>query len=116
MSPPLTRPTVRLLALPFGSVRKHPGLAAQFVASSLGRAALTGAAILLVRDFLGGVLGRENGLARRLTESYGAGAALWGVAAALIITQIGAAILAYSAQVSQQPAVENSRDAPILAV
>ena len=102
MSPPLTRPTVRLLALPFGSVRNHPGLAAQFVASSLGRAALTGAAILLVRDFLGGVLGRENGLARRLTESYGAGAALWGVAAALIITQIGAAILAYSAQVSQQ--------------
>jgi subfamily B ATP-binding cassette protein MsbA len=102
VSPPLTRPTVRLLALPFGSVRNHPGLAAQFVASSLGRAALTGAAILLVRDFLGGVLGRENGLARRLTESYGAGAALWGVAAALIITQIGAAILAYSAQVSQQ--------------
>jgi subfamily B ATP-binding cassette protein MsbA len=102
VSPPLTRPTVRLLALPFGSVRNHPGLAAQFVASSLGRAALTGAAILLVRDFLGGVLGRENGLARRLTESYGAGAALWGAAAALIITQIGAAVLAYSAQVSQQ--------------
>ena len=102
MSPPLTRPTVRLLALPFGSVRKHPGLAAQFVVSSLGRAALTGASVLLVREFLGGILGRENGLARRLTESYGASAALWGAAVALIVTQIGAAILAYSAQVSQQ--------------
>ena len=102
MSPPLTRPSVRLLALPFGSVRQHPGLAAQFVASSLGRAALTGASVLLVREFLGGVLGRENGLARRVAESYGPNAALWGAAAALIVTQIGAAVLAYSAQVSQQ--------------
>jgi subfamily B ATP-binding cassette protein MsbA len=102
VSPPLTRPSVRLLALPFGSARKHPGLAAQFVVSSLGRAALTGASILLIREFLGGILGRENGLARRLAESYGAGAALWAAAAALIVTQIGAAVLAYSAQVSQQ--------------
>jgi ABC-type multidrug transport system fused ATPase/permease subunit len=102
VSPPLTRPSVRLLALPFGSVRQHPGLAAQFVASSLGRATLTGASVLLVREFLGGVLGRENGLARRVAESYGPNAALWGAAAALIVTQIGAAVLAYSAQVSQQ--------------
>jgi ABC-type multidrug transport system fused ATPase/permease subunit len=99
---PLTQPTVRLLKLPFGAVRRRPGLAAQFIASSLGRAALTGASILLVREFLGGVLGREGGAARRLAELYGAGPALWAVAGALIVTQIGAAVLAYSAQVSQQ--------------
>ena len=102
MSQPLTRPSVRLLALPFAAVRRRPGLATQFVVSSLGRAALAGASILLVREFLGGVLGRENGVAHRIAEVYGPSRALWMVAAALITTQIGAAVLAYSAQVSQQ--------------
>jgi ATP-binding cassette, subfamily B, bacterial MsbA len=99
---PLTKPTARLLRLPFATVRRKPGIAVQFIASSLGRAALTGASVLLVREFLGGVLGRENGVARRLAEMYGDNAALWGAAALLIATQIGAAALAYSAQVSQQ--------------
>jgi ABC-type multidrug transport system fused ATPase/permease subunit len=98
----LTRPTARLLALPFATVRHKPALAAQFISSSLGRAALTGASVLLVRAFLGGVLGRETGIARRLAESFGASVALWAVAGALVVTQIGAAVLAYAAQVSQQ--------------
>ena len=102
MTHPLTRPSVRLLALPFDAVRRKPSLAAQFAISSLGRAALTGATILLVRELLGGVLGRENGIARRLADTYGASAALGVVAAVLIATQIGAALLTYSAQVSQQ--------------
>ena len=102
MTPPLTRPNIRLLTLPFSAARRRPGLTVQFITSSLGRAALTGASILLIREFLGGVLGQEVGFARRLAETYGEGAALWAVAGALVITQIGAASLAYSAQVSQQ--------------
>ncbi len=102
MSHALTRPTTRILALPFETVRRRPALAARFIASSLGRAVLTGASVLLVREFLGGVLGRESGIARRLAESYGAGAALWAVAGLLVVTQVGAAVLAYAAQVSQQ--------------
>jgi ABC-type multidrug transport system fused ATPase/permease subunit len=98
----LTRPTLRLLALPFSTVRRKPALVSQFIASSLGRAALTGASVLLIREFLGGVLGRQTGAAHRIVESYGAAAALWTVAATLVVTQLGAALLAYSAQVSQQ--------------
>lgn len=83
-------------------MRREPALAVRFVAASLGRAAFVGASVLLVREFLGGVLGRDAGVARRIAEAYGAGAALWGVGAALVVTQLGAAALAYAAQVSQQ--------------
>ena len=61
-----------------------------------------GLSVLLIREFLGGVLGRESGIARTIADTYGASAALWAVAAALVITQIGAAALAYAAQVTQQ--------------
>ena len=90
------------LRFPLAIVRDHPGLATRFALSSLGRAALTGASVLLIREFLGGVLGRDSGFARTLADGYGATVALWTVAAALIVTQIGAAALAYSAQVTQQ--------------
>jgi len=90
------------LALPLATVRREPALAARFVLASLGRAALVGVSVLLVREFLGGVLGRDEGIARRVADAYGAGTALWGVAAALVATQLGAAALAYAAQVSQQ--------------
>ena len=63
---------------------------------------MTGAWVLLIREFLAGVLGRQDGVARRLAESYGATTALWIVAGALVVTQLGAAALAYGAQVTQQ--------------
>jgi ABC-type multidrug transport system fused ATPase/permease subunit len=90
------------LSLPLATVRREPGLAMRFALASLGRAALTGAAVLLIREFLGGILGREEGIARRLTDAYGADAALWGVATALVVCQLGATALAYAAQVTQQ--------------
>ncbi|HEX6049780.1 MAG TPA: ABC transporter ATP-binding protein [Gemmatimonadaceae bacterium] len=90
------------LSLPLATVRREPGLTARFVLSSLGRAAAVGASVLLVREFLGGVLGRGDGLARRLVDAYGASGALWAVAGALVATQLGAAALAYGAQVTQQ--------------
>jgi len=89
------------LSLPLATVRREPGLAARFVLASLGRATLTGASILLVREFLGGVLGRSDGASRPLVDAFGASGAVWAVAAALIATQLGAAALTYAAQVSQ---------------
>jgi len=102
VSPRAAAPPAHPLRFPLAIVRQEPGLALRFVLSSLGRAALTGASVLLIREFLGGVLGREAGVARALAEGYGATAALWVVAGALIVTQLGAAGLAYAAQVSQQ--------------
>ena len=61
-----------------------------------------GVSVLLIREFLGGVLGRESGFARTVADAFGASAVLWAVAGALIVTQIGAAALAYAAQVTQQ--------------
>ena len=48
------------LSLPLATVRREPGLAIRFALASLGRAALTGAAVLLIREFLGGILGRPR--------------------------------------------------------
>jgi ATP-binding cassette, subfamily B, bacterial MsbA len=48
------------------------------------------------------VLGRETGFARTVADTYGVATALWAVAATLVLTQLGAAALAYSAQVTQQ--------------
>jgi ABC-type multidrug transport system fused ATPase/permease subunit len=86
-------------------IRREPTLAIRFVLASLGRAALLGASVLLIREFLGGVLGRETGVARTIAETYGATAALWAVAGALVVTQLVAAALAYAAQVTQQQLV-----------
>ena len=90
------------LSLPLATVRREPALAARFVLSSLGRAALVGASVLLVREFLGGVLDRSAGVARPLVDVLGASGALWAIAGTLVATQLGAAALAYVAQVSQQ--------------
>ena len=90
------------LSLPLATVRREPALATRFVVSSLGRSALTGASVLLVREFLGGVLGRTDGVAPRLVDVLGSSGALWGIAAMLVATQLGAAGLSYVAQVSQQ--------------
>jgi len=90
------------LSLPLATVRREPALATRFVLSSLGRAALMGASVLLVREFLGGVLERTDGVTQPLVEIFGASGALWAIAATLVATQLGAAALAYVAQVSQQ--------------
>jgi hypothetical protein len=41
-------------------LRPHPQLVARFAVASLGRAALTAASILLIREFLAGVLGADR--------------------------------------------------------
>jgi len=96
----------RAVALPFQLLRREPGLLARFAAASLGRAALAAGSILLIREFLAGVLGQTGGLSRRLAETYGSGPALWTVAGLLVIAQVGAAGLTYDSQVSQQKIVK----------
>jgi subfamily B ATP-binding cassette protein MsbA len=101
-APPSPPSSANPLAFPLAIVRRTPSLTAAFILSSLGRAAFVGAWVLLIREFLAGVLGRGDGFARRLAETYGATTALWAVAAALVVTQLAAAVLAYAAQVTQQ--------------
>ena len=86
----------------FGLLRPHSGLVARFVATSLGRAALTAASILLIREFLGGVLGEKEVLAERV----GVESALWITAGLLLLTNLGGAALNYDSQVSEQKIVK----------
>ena len=95
----------RALALPVQLLRREPALLTRFAAASLFRAALASGSILLIREFLAGVLGHGGGLAHRLAETWGVGPALWTVAALLVLAQLGAAALTYDARVSEQKIV-----------
>ena len=96
----------RAFALPFQLLRPKSGLLARFAVTSLGRAALTGASILLIREFLSGVLGRSHGLAGRAAAAYGAAATLWGIAGLLVLTIVCAAALTYDSKVTEQKIVK----------
>ena len=91
------------LGLPMRLLRANPGLVFRFALASLGRAALTAATILLIREFLAGALadGGGSGLAARIAEAMGPKAVLWVTATSLLLAHIGAALLAYDAQVTQ---------------
>jgi ABC-type multidrug transport system fused ATPase/permease subunit len=89
------------LALPLQLLRREPGLLARFAAASLGRAALTAASILLIREFLAAVLGQAAGFAG-LAQRYGIRLSLWSVVGLLLIVLLGSALLNYSARVNEQ--------------
>lgn len=86
------------------SVRRS--LVVRFVATSLGRSALSMATILLVREFLGGILGGGSGLSTQLGQLLGTDGALYAVAAALFLTYVGASLCAYDNQITQQRVVK----------
>lgn len=86
----------------FRLLRPHPGLVVRFAAASLGRAALTAASILLIREFLAGVLGADRGL----IDGINVEASLFIVVALLLLANLGAAALNYDSQVSQQKMVK----------
>lgn len=96
----------KALALPLELVRHEPRLLARFILASVGRAALAAATILLIREFLSGVLGESEGLAGRVAGRYGAEGALWVVAALLLLAHLGATLLTYDSRVSQQRIVK----------
>ena len=86
------------------SVRRS--LVVRFVVTSLGRSALSLATILLVKEFLAGVLGEATGLAAALREALGISGALYAVAGALFLTYVGASLCAYDNQITQQRVVK----------
>ena len=89
------------LALPFRLLRDEPRLVARFTFASLGRAGLTAATILLIRDFLGGVLGARDNAAVR-----SAGAGLWTAVLLLLVAFLGAALLTYDSRITEQRIVK----------
>ena len=82
--------------------RPHPGLVARFAITSIGRAGLTAATILLIREFLSGVLGAQRGLVQGLSIE----ASLFLVVGLLLLANLTAAALNYDSQVSQQKMVK----------
>jgi ABC-type multidrug transport system fused ATPase/permease subunit len=90
------------LALPFRLLRDEPRLVARFAIGSFGRAALTAATILLIRDFLGGVLGARP--ASDAAARFGAGP--WTAVVFVFASFLGAALLTYDTRVTEQRIVK----------
>ena len=82
------------LALPFRLLRAEPGLVVRFAIASLGRAALMAMTILLIRDFLGGVLNRE------------AGEGLWTAVGLLLAVYLAGTFFTYDARITEQKIVK----------
>jgi subfamily B ATP-binding cassette protein MsbA len=82
--------------------RDRKALVLRFALTSLGRAAFGMAAILLIRDFLSGVLGERGGLASAAAAAFGPTAALWVVAVLLLGAYVAQSACSYDNQVSQQ--------------
>jgi ABC-type multidrug transport system fused ATPase/permease subunit len=92
----------RSAALLLELVRGRRRLLVRFAAASLGRAALTALTILLVRDFLAGVLGEGTGLAGSIAARVGGPGVIWVAAMLLLVTHLGASLLNYDASLTQQ--------------
>ena len=92
----------RQLLLLFRLLRPHPGLVARFVVASLGRAALTAASILLIREFLAGVITREQPLVQGISVE----ASLLIVVGLLLLANLAAAAFNYDSRVSEQKIVK----------
>ena len=86
--------------------RHRKSLLFRFVITAIGTSALSMAAVLLIREFLGGVLSSEAGLAGRAAEMFGPMGALWVLAGLLIVTYVGQSLLTFDNQVTQQRIVK----------
>jgi subfamily B ATP-binding cassette protein MsbA len=85
--------------------RYQKRLVARFVFTSVARSALSMAAILLINEFLAGVLGGA-GLAALVAARFGQMASLWVVAVLLVGAYIGASVFNYFNQVAQQQIIK----------
>lgn len=79
---------------------------ARFAVTSIGRSVLTTASILLMKEFLGGIIGQEGGLAGSVATALGPQAALTLLAVLLVGTYVGASVMAYDNEVTQQRLVK----------
>ena len=86
--------------------QKRKGLLLRFLATTVATSLLSMAAILLIREFLDGVLGNGGGLAALVAASFGPGAALWVVAVLLIATYVASSLVTFDNQVTQQRIVK----------
>jgi len=75
---------------------------ARFTVGSLGRAAMTAASILLIREFLAGVLGHGRGFGVSLSPE----SALWITVGLLLLVSLSAAAFNYDSLVTQQKIVK----------
>ena len=92
----------RQLTLLLRLLRPHPGLVARFAVTSLARAALTAASILLIREFLTGVITR----AQPLVQGISVEASLFLVVGLLLFANLAAAAFNYDSRVSEQKIVK----------
>jgi ABC-type multidrug transport system fused ATPase/permease subunit len=79
----------------------------RFAVTSIGKTALLMAAIVLIKVFLGGVLGEPQGLAGALRTALGLNAALWATATLLLVAFLGSAACDYDNTVTQQRIVRS---------
>ncbi len=83
-------------------IRSHKLLLVRFIATSVGRTGAVMASVLLVREFFVAVLDKRAGLAATFAARFGADAALWALGVLLIVSYVGASLLAYDNQVVRQ--------------
>jgi subfamily B ATP-binding cassette protein MsbA len=87
-------------------LRRQKLLVVRFVVTSLGRTGLAMASVFLIQEFLVGVLGQRAGLAGSLATAIGPSAALWLVAALLVVSYAAGSGLLYDSQVVRQRIVK----------
>ena len=86
--------------------RRRKGLLFRFVFTSVGQAALSMGSILLIREFLTGILGEGRGVAAVAAEAFGQRASLWIVACLLTGAYVGTSLLGYANAVIRQQMVK----------
>jgi ABC-type multidrug transport system fused ATPase/permease subunit len=86
--------------------RQRKGLLLRFLATTVATSLLSMTAILLIREFLNGVLGNGGGLAARVAAMFGPATALWVVAFLLIATYVASSLVTFDNQVTQQRIVK----------
>jgi len=89
-----------------GLFRHEKRLLARFVATSIGRSLLTLLTILLIREFLAGLLDTQGRIGTAVSQAVGAETALWLVSGLLIASFVGASLCQYDNQVAQQRVVK----------
>ncbi len=85
-----------------GFVGANWALVLWFAGTSLGRTATIVAVILLIRDFLTGVLSEPSGLAARVTAAVGQQRAFWAAVAVLLTVFVTGGLCAYASQLAMQ--------------
>ena len=97
-------PSAMRLALSHATefAKRHWALLLWFASASFFRIASAVVAILLIRDFLTGVLSQPSGIAARLTAAAGQATALWLVAGLLLAVFVASALFAFAGQLAMQ--------------